>query len=211
MTGRGGWALKRGIDAVASGLALLFLLPALAPLLLLIALDDAGPPLFRQMRAGRHGRRFELLKLRTMRFHDQSPEELGQVETDHALITPLGSVLRRFKLDELPQLINVLRGDMSLVGPRPTLPEQADSYDAFERRRLDVAPGLTGWAQVNGNIRLGWRDRIALDVWYVDHWSLWLDMTILARTLGVVLFGERANNTALEEALTYANGTGRRG
>ena len=142
--------------------------------------------LYRQQRAGKHGQPFELLKFRTMR--DLRPGE-DQYADDEARLTPLGRRLRAWSLDELPQLVNVLRGEMSLVGPRPLPTIYVDRYSPEQRRRLDVTPGITGWAQVNGRNAVGWDERLRLDVWYVDQASLWLDLRILARTVKQVLTG----------------------
>src|SRR5262249_21651862 len=117
----------------------------------------------------------------------------------------VGRWIRRFKVDELPQLINVLRGEMSLIGPRPNIPEEVRKYTPFQRRRSNVRPGMTGWAQINGGIEISWPDRILLDVWYVEHRSLWLDAEILWRTAGVIFFGETPNAAALQEATAYAD------
>lgn len=204
-------AVKRSIDLVGAAVLLVLSLPFQAAAALAVVLDDGPPAYFRQPRAGRGGRRFEVLKLRTMRTNDVPPDELGQVGSGHPLVTRSGRILRRFKLDELPQLLSVLRGDMSLVGPRPTLPEQAERYDDFERRRLAVRPGITGWAQVHGNVQLSWTERILLDVWYVDHWSLRLDAVVLARTFAVVVGGERVDPEALETARAHAERSRRRG
>ena len=171
---------------------------------LLIYLEDRGPVLYRQSRAGLGGRPFDVLKLRSMRVNQVSVLELGDVTEGHPLVTRIGGVLRRFKIDELGQLVNVLRGDMSLVGPRPTVPEMTADYDEFQRRRLSVLPGLSGWAQVNGNTRLTWDERIQLDVWYVDHWSLGLDARIMLKTVSVVFRGERPNPAALAAAVAHA-------
>lgn len=203
--------LRRLLDVSVAGAALLLTTPILAVAALLIRLEDPGPALFRQVRVGRDGKPFQLLKLRSMRIHNLAPTEIGQVTDGHPMVTRVGAVLRRSKIDELPQLLNVLRGDMSLVGPRPTLPEQVSEYSDFQRRRLSVRPGLTGWAQVNGNVSLSWSDRIALDVWYVDHRTCKLDIEILTRTLKVVLTGERPQLRAVTEARRYADGAGRSG
>ena len=204
-----GPALKRGADVVLAAAALVLAAPLMLATALLILLEDGRPVLYTQRRAGRHGRAFRMLKFRSMRVNDVPVEVLGPIGEDHPLVLRTGRIIRRFKIDELLQLVNVLRGDMSLVGPRPTIPEQVERYGPFERRRLLVRPGLTGWAQVNGNVHLGWPERIVLDVWYVDHWSLLLDARILLRTLSVVLLGERPNELALHEALAHADGTGR--
>jgi len=143
------------------------------------------PVLFRQRRAGRRGQPFTLLKFRTMR-EVIGPD--GRPLPDGQRLTPLGRWLRRLSLDELPQLLNVLRGDMSLVGPRPLLVEYLDRYTPEQARRHEVRPGITGWAQVNGRNALAWEEKFVLDVWYVDHRTLWLDLRILLRTAGKVFF-----------------------
>ncbi|HEX8390999.1 MAG TPA: sugar transferase [Longimicrobium sp.] len=203
--------LKRALDVAVAGVVLLAGLPVLALAALAILLEDGRPVTYTQPRAGQGGRVFTVFKFRTMRVHDVPAHHMPQVRGGDPLVTRTGAILRRLKIDELPQVLNVLRGDMTLVGPRPTLPEQVREYDAFARRRLEARPGMTGWAQVNGGTELPWRDRILLDVWYVDHASLWLDLRILARTVGVVLRGERVRTGPLEEARLHADGAGRRG
>jgi len=173
---------KRAMDVVVAGFGLIVSSPVLALAALAIKLEDRGPVLFRQLRVGKDGVDFELLKLRTMVV---GAEKMGAglaVNRGDSRITRSGRALRRLSLDELPQLWNILRGDMSVVGPRPTLRHQVDSYTPRQLRRLEVKPGLTGWAQVNGRASLPWDKRIELDVWYVEHRSLWLDLRILART-----------------------------
>lgn len=177
---------------------------------LAILIEDGRPVLFTQTRVGRGGRPFTVYKFRSMAANDLAPGA-QQVGIDHPLVTRTGRVIRRLKIDELPQLVNVVAGHMSLVGPRPALPEQAAAYDDFQRTRLRVRPGLTGWAQVNGNVALTWPERILLDVWYVDHWSLRLDAAILLRTLEVILRGEHRSDETLAEARRHALGTARRG
>lgn len=178
--------LKRTFDfAVALGLTLL-LSPVIAATAAAVAGRMGFPVLFRQMRPGLHGRPFEVLKFRTMA-EALGPD--GQPLPDEARLTPLGALLRRFSLDELPQLFNVLRGDMSLVGPRPLLMEYLPLYSAEQMRRHDVRPGITGWSQVGGRNALTWEEKFALDVWYVDHRSFWLDLVILAKTAGRVWSG----------------------
>lgn len=178
--------LKRGFDfVVALGLVVL-LSPVMLATAMLIAWRMGFPALFRQHRPGLHGRPFEVLKFRTMA-DAVGPD--GQSLPDEARLTQLGAVLRRFSLDELPQLINVLKGEMSLVGPRPLLMEYLPLYSAEQMRRHDVRPGITGWSQVNGRNALSWEDKFALDVWYVDHRSFWLDLKILAMTAGRVFSG----------------------
>ena len=181
---------KRTTDVLTAAGVLVILSPLLLLASLAIKLTSRGPLLFTQDRVGRGGRRFRVLKFRTMRGGRRpDPEEL--VPLDHPEITPVGRVLRRTKIDELPQLLNVLIGDMSVVGPRPTLGEQVERYDDFERRRLDVRPGCTGLAQVNGNTALPWPERIKWDVSYVDRCSPWLDAWILLKTVAVIVAGER--------------------
>lgn len=204
-------AAKRGCDVVASALLLAACSPVLALAALAIALEDGRPVLFLQRRAGLRGRPFRIVKLRTLKVNQIAPEALGQVRAGNALALRIGGVLRRLKIDELPQLWNVLVGDMSLVGPRPTIPEQAERYDAFQARRLTTRPGISGWAQINGNVELTWEERILLDVWYVENWSFLLDVRILAATAGVVLFGERRRAGALERAVEHAKRTRRSG
>lgn len=175
---------KRVLDVAGAAVGLLFLAPLLAATALAIALLDGTPVLFRQVRPGRGGRPFTILKFRTMR-----APRTGEVwfETDGLRVTRLGRLLRMTSLDELPELWNVLRGEMSLVGPRPLLMEYLDTYTPAERRRHDVLPGITGWAAVNGRHAIRFDKRLALDVWYVDHWSFGLDLRILARTVVHVL------------------------
>ena len=164
-----------------------------SPVLLIVAiaikLESRGPVLYRQLRVGKDGEPFEMLKLRTM---VQGAEHMGAglaVNHGDPRITRVGALLRRFSLDELPNLVNVLRGDMAIVGPRPTIQAQVDQYTDRQRRRLEVKPGITGWAQVNGRASLPWHERIELDVWYVDHRSPKLDAQILARTARMLATG----------------------
>ena len=168
----------------------LIVVTLVSPLILMTAIAVAGsmgsPVLFRQLRPGLHGRSFEVLKFRTMA---EAVGLDGQPLPDEQRLTKLGAFLRRFSLDELPQLFNVLKGDMSLVGPRPLLMEYLPLYNAQQMRRHEVRPGITGWTQVNGRNALSWEDKFALDVWYVDHRSFWLDMKILAMTAGRVFSG----------------------
>ena len=176
--------LKRTIDVVASAVLLTLLLPLLAAIAGAILLTMGRPVCFRQARSGHNGAQFTLFKLRTMA---EGFDTAGRPLADDTRLTRLGRSIRASSLDELPQLWNVLRGEMSLVGPRPLLPQYLDRYSPFQRRRLEVAPGITGWAQIHGRNALAWEPRFKLDVWYIDHWSLWLDFRILARTLGSVV------------------------
>ncbi|MDQ3893189.1 MAG: sugar transferase [Actinomycetota bacterium] len=181
------------IAAAAAGLALTS--PLLALSALAIKLEDGGPVLYRQRRVGKDGVEFELLKLRTMVVGAERQGAGWAVNRGDPRITRAGRVLRRLSLDELPQLWNVLRGDMAMIGPRPTLAYQVAQYSPQQRRRLEVKPGLTGWAQVNGRTRLPWDQRIELDVWYIDHRSLWLDAKILARTPLALMTGTYKGET----------------
>ena len=174
--------MNRTLDVVGASLGLALAAPVLGAAALAIKLEDGGPVLYRQRRVGYRGEDFDLLKLRTMVV---GAEKLGAgwaVNRGDPRITRVGRALRRLSLDELPQLWNVLRGDMSLIGPRPTLRYQVDQYTPRQRRRLDVKPGLTGWAQVHGRTKLPWDERIELDLWYVEHRSPRLDLEILLRT-----------------------------
>ena len=169
--------MGRTFNVVVSGLALTVLMPLLAAIGAAIRATMGSPVLFRQKRSGRHGEIFEIVKFRTMR-DERYPGEPGADR-----LTPLGEVLRTYSLDELPQLWNVLKGEMSIIGPRPTLPEQVVHYSARQRRRLDIDPGLTGYAQVKGRNALSWPERIELDVWYIENRSTWLDVRIIALTV----------------------------
>jgi lipopolysaccharide/colanic/teichoic acid biosynthesis glycosyltransferase len=174
--------VNRVADVAVAGLGLAVASPFLAAAAIAIKLEDGGPVLYRQVRVGRDGVDFELLKLRTM---VEGAERQGAgyaVDRGDPRITRVGRILRRTSIDELPQLWNVIRGDMSIIGPRPTLRYQVERYDARQRHRLDVLPGLTGWAQVHGRAALSWAERIELDVWYVEHRSPRLDLAILLRT-----------------------------
>jgi len=181
--------VRRAIDIVVSSLGLLLASPLLALAVLAIRLEGPGPALFRQVRVGKDGELFEMLKLRTMvRDAERTGAGLAINEGD-ARITRTGRLLRRSSLDELPNLINVLRGEMSLIGPRPTLPSQVAQYTERQRGRLAIRPGITGWAQVHGRASLPWPERIELDLHYVEHRSAALDMRILARTIALVMGG----------------------
>ncbi len=187
-------AVKRAIDIAGAGTGLLVLAPAFAWIALAVALTQGFPILFRHQRPGYHGKTFTMYKFRTMR-----PPRTGEVWylTDAKRITPVGRLLRSTSLDELPELWNVLRGDMSLVGPRPLLREYLDQYSPEQRRRHDMPPGITGWAAVHGRHTSTFQDRLKLDVWYVDHWSLWLDLGILATTIWQGL--RRSDGSAVQD------------
>jgi len=174
--------VNRVADVALAGLGLLVTSPILGLAALATKLEDGGPVLYRQTRVGKDGKDFELLKLRTMVVGAETMGKGWAVDQGDPRITRVGRVLRRTSVDELPQLWNVLRGDMSIVGPRPTLRYQVEQYDERQRRRLEVRPGLTGWAQVNGRAALPWAERIELDVWYVENRSPKVDLQILLRT-----------------------------
>jgi lipopolysaccharide/colanic/teichoic acid biosynthesis glycosyltransferase len=181
--------IRRAVDVVVSALVLAVSSPLLALAALAIRLESPGPVIYRQRRSGLHGREFDVLKLRTM---VEGAEHVGAglaVNENDARITRVGAFLRRTSLDELPNLANVLRGDMSLIGPRPTLPVQVEQYTERQRGRLAIRPGITGWAQVNGRASLPWAQRIELDLYYIEHRSLALDAQILWRTVAMVLGG----------------------
>jgi lipopolysaccharide/colanic/teichoic acid biosynthesis glycosyltransferase len=174
--------VNRGLDAGLALAGLVVSSPFLALAALGVKLEDRGPVLYRQTRVGQDGRDFELLKLRTMVVGAETKGSGYAIDRGDPRITRIGGLLRKLSLDELPQLWNVVRGEMSLIGPRPTLRYQVEQYTERQRKRLDVKPGITGWAQVHGRASLPWADRIELDVWYVEHRSPWIDLKILART-----------------------------
>jgi lipopolysaccharide/colanic/teichoic acid biosynthesis glycosyltransferase len=180
--------MNRAADVAVAGAALVLTSPLVGAAALAIKLEDGGPVLYRQTRVGKEGRDFELLKLRTMVVGAEAFGAGMAVDKGDPRITRTGRVLRRLSLDELPQLWNVVRGEMSVVGPRPTLRYQVERYTDHQRRRLEVKPGITGWAQVHGRAALPWTERIELDVWYVEHRSPRLDLRILAKT-PLALFG----------------------
>jgi lipopolysaccharide/colanic/teichoic acid biosynthesis glycosyltransferase len=192
-----GWRLaaKRALDRTLGAVGLVAAAPVLAATAVAIRATMGAPVLFTQPRTGHRGRTFEIWKFRTMR-DSTGPD--GQPLPDGERITRLGAFLRRASLDELPQLVNVLRGELSLVGPRPLLPRYLPRYTPEQRRRHDVIPGITGWAQVNGRNALDWPTKLRLDVWYVDHWSLWLDLEILGLTAIRVLQRTGVSRSATE-------------
>lgn len=191
--------LKRAFDFVVALLSLAVLAVPLGLIALMIRLRSSGPVLFLQPRLGVHGKPFTLIKFRTMKdAHDPA----GNPLPDDQRLTGLGRFLRRTSLDELPELINILKGEMSLVGPRPLLLRYWERYSPEQRRRNEVKPGLTGWVQVNGRNALTWDQKFALDVWYVDHQSFWLDLKIIVRTAWKILRQEgisHANHATMEE------------
>jgi sugar transferase EpsL len=181
---------KRSFDLLFAALVLIMLSPLLLLIAALICLRFGIPVFFNQRRTGLNGRSFQIWKFRTM-VNAEYPN--GEILPDELRLTRFGEFLRRFSLDELPQLLNVLQGNMSLVGPRPLLPEYLPRYNDFQKRRHEVKPGITGWAQVNGRNTLTWDQKFKLDVWYVDHWDIWLDIKILWRTAFTIIRSEGIN------------------
>jgi lipopolysaccharide/colanic/teichoic acid biosynthesis glycosyltransferase len=181
--------IRRAIDIAISLVALALSSPLLALAAIAIRLESPGPIIYRQRRIGRNGKPFDLLKLRTMVVGAESIGAGLKVNAGDPRITRVGAFLRRTSLDELPNLINVLRGEMSLIGPRPTIPEQVARYSKRQLRRLEIRPGITGWAQVNGRASLPWAERIELDIHYIEHRSIALDLKIIWRTIFLVLGG----------------------
>lgn len=198
--------VKYTLDRLAAVVALVVLSPLLLVVGLLVRLDSPGPALFRQERAGLGGRRFLVWKFRTMVTGAEERSRGRFVQEQDPLVTRPGRVLRKTAIDELPQLLNVLRGEMSIVGPRPTLPYQVERYDEHQGRRLWMKPGLTGWAQVNGRNSLTWPERIEYDVWYVDHWSLALDLRIVVMTVFVLVTGKGATSSVGTDRIARLDG-----
>jgi lipopolysaccharide/colanic/teichoic acid biosynthesis glycosyltransferase len=187
--------MNRAIDVVGASLGLALASPFLAVGALAIKLVEGGPVLYRQRRVGKDGAEFELLKLRTMVVGAERQGAGWAVNRGDPRITSMGRLLRRLSLDEVPQLWNVVRGEMSLIGPRPTLAYQVEQYSPRQRKRLDVKPGITGWAQIHGRASLPWEERIELDVWYVEHRSPAVDLKILLRTPRALLGGTYKGDT----------------
>jgi lipopolysaccharide/colanic/teichoic acid biosynthesis glycosyltransferase len=181
--------IRRALDIIVAGAALVATSPLLGIAVASIVLESRGHPIYRQRRVGLDGRPFDMIKLRTMVAGAEGMGAGLAVNENDPRITRVGAVLRRFSVDELPNLINVLRGDMSIVGPRPTIPVQVQSYDERQLGRLSVRPGITGWAQINGRTSLPWSERIELDLFYVEHRSLRLDVEIILRTARMVVTG----------------------
>lgn len=200
--GAAGRFAKAFFDRLFALIGLVILLPLFAVIALLIRLDSPGPVFFRQLRVGKDGRLFRIYKFRTM-VVDAEKIGLGvQTRADDPRITRVGRVLRKLSLDELPQLINILKGEMSFVGPRPTLPYQVLRYNPRQKGRLLVTPGVTGWAQIHGRKTLTWPERIEYDVWYVEHWSPWLDLVILLRTLPAVLTARGVDDAGIGDEIS---------
>ncbi len=198
--------IKRAFDLTLALLALTVLSPMIGLIALLVWFNLGAPVLFRQPRPGLHGTTFTLYKFRTM---TDARDAQGNLLPDAERLTPIGRFLRSASLDELPELFNVLKGDMSLVGPRPLLMRYMDRYTPEQMRRHEVKPGITGWAQVNGRNVLTWEEKFALDVWYVDHWSLWLDLKTIFLTVWKVLTREgisQPGQATAQEFMGQSNG-----
>jgi lipopolysaccharide/colanic/teichoic acid biosynthesis glycosyltransferase len=195
-----GWPVKRAFDVAVSLLGLVALLPLLLVLGLVIVAESGWPPLFTQVRVGRRARRFKLYKFRTMVVGAETRGAGLFFAPDDPRFTRVGTWLRRYSLDELPQLWNVLVGDESLVGPRAMVPLTADKLNPVQQRRHRVRPGITGWAQVNGRNAIPWSQRVTLDNWYIDNWSIWLDLRVLLKTIPVIVSsrGVRLDQSAAE-------------
>jgi len=194
---------KRILDLALAGIGFILISPLLALIACLIWVTMGGPILFKQKRPGYRGEPFVLLKFRTM---SQKRDPVGALLPDAQRLTRLGRILRSFSLDELPELLNVLRGEMSLVGPRPLLMGYLERYSPEQFRRHDVLPGMTGWAQVNGRNTLSWSEKFAYDLWYVDHWSLWLDVKILALTLWKAVLREGVSPAGMDTPPEFKGG-----
>lgn len=194
--------VKRLLDITISLIALIFLLPLMSLIYLLVIINLGSPAFFLQERVGKDNKIFKMIKFRTMK---NSTDKNGNLLSDNERVTKFGSFLRSFSLDELPELINILKGDMSLVGPRALLVQYLGLYNDEQIRRHEVLPGLTGWAQINGRNSITWSEKFKLDVWYVDNWSLWLDIKIFFLTFWKVLKREGINQSE-SVTMEYFNG-----
>lgn len=194
--------VKRLLDITISLIALIFLLPLMSLIYLLVIINLGSPAFFLQERVGKDNKIFKIIKFRTMK---NSTDKNGNLLSDNERVTKFGSFLRSFSLDELPELINILKGDMSLVGPRALLVQYLGLYNDEQIRRHEVLPGLTGWAQINGRNSITWSEKFKLDVWYVDNWSLWLDIKIFFLTFWKVLKREGINQSE-SVTMEYFNG-----
>ena len=195
--------VKRLLDITISLIALIFLLPLMSLIYLLVIINLGSPAFFLQERVGKDNKIFKIIKFRTMK---NSTDKNGNLLSDNERVTKFGSFLRSFSLDELPELINILKGDMSLVGPRALLVQYLGLYNDEQIRRHEVLPGLTGWAQINGRNSITWSEKFKLDVWYVDNWSLWLDIKIFFLTFWKVLKREGINQSE-SVTMEYFNGS----
>ena len=194
--------VKRLLDITISLIALIFLLPLMLLIYLLVIINLGSPAFFLQERVGKDNKIFKMIKFRTMK---NSTDKNGNLLSDNERVTKFGSFLRSFSLDEVPELINILKGDMSLVGPRALLVQYLGLYNDEQIRRHEVLPGLTGWAQINGRNSITWSEKFKLDVWYVDNWSLWLDIKIFFLTFWKVLKREGINQSE-SVTMEYFNG-----
>lgn len=192
--------IKRNLDLFISTFCIIVLLPLIVIIALLILLESGRPVFFIQKRVGKNKNLFNMYKFRSMRVNNIDPFQLGPIKHSHQLVTKVGYFIRRTKLDELPQLLNVIRCEMSLVGPRPCLPERLDQMNHDECRRFDALPGITGWAEVNGNLELDWNEQLLLDLWYINNQSTQLDLKILIKTFFVLILGSIRNEKALNLA-----------
>lgn len=192
--------IKHILDRVMAAIALILFIPVALVMAVAIYVTMGSPVIFTQVRAGKNGELFTIYKFRTMT--DERDID-GNLLPDEERITSLGEFLRKTRLDEILQFWNILKGEMSFVGPRPTIPEQVEEYDDFQKCRLLEIPGMTGWHQVNGNNELTWEERICLDIWYLKNWSLWLDFVILLKTFTVIIWGEDRNEKPLVEARIF--------
>jgi lipopolysaccharide/colanic/teichoic acid biosynthesis glycosyltransferase len=181
---------KELFDRIISIIALIILLPYFFIIAILIKLDSKGPIFFLQERAGKNGKIFKIIKFRTMLSGADKITNTSIVPENSPYITRIGKLLRRYSIDELPQLLNVIKGEMSLVGPRPALPYQIKKYSELQKKRLLMKPGITSWAAINGRNKLTWKERIEYDIYYVDNWSMWLDIKIIIKTVIFVIKGE---------------------
>lgn len=197
--------LKRLFDMTCAATALVMLSPIYTVVAYKVKKNLGSPVLFRQTRPGRYGKPFEMIKFRSMK---DAVDKNGELLIDELRLTSFGKALRSSSLDELPELWNVLKGDMSLVGPRPLLIEYLPLYSAEQYRRHQLRPGITGWAQINGRNGISWQDRFALDIWYVDHRSLWLDLKILVKTINKVLVKEGVNDSHGQIMQKFTGGEG---
>lgn len=195
--------IKRLLDIVISAIALILLSPFMLIIYLLVRINLGGPVFFLQERIGKDNKVFKMIKFRTMK---NSTDKDGNLLSDNERLTKFGSFLRSFSIDELPELINILKGDMSLVGPRALLVQYLEHYNSEQIRRHEVLPGLTGWAQINGRNSITWNEKFKLDIWYVDNWSLWLDIKIFFLTFGKV-FKREGINQSETVTMEYFNGT----
>ncbi|OUS12182.1 lipid carrier--UDP-N-acetylgalactosaminyltransferase [Nonlabens dokdonensis] len=184
--------IKVFFDILVAVLAISLLLPIFLMVTIILTISNSGTPFFTQLRPGRKGKIFKIIKFKTM---NDKKDEAGHLLPDEKRLTKIGQIIRKTSLDELPQLLNVLKGDMSIVGPRPLLPEYLKLYSKEQARRHDVKPGITGWAQVNGRNAISWEQKFKFDVWYVDHQSFLLDLKILFKTIRKVFISEGINTS----------------